>query len=125
MKKGWFELDKYKHRHDYTRNHSRMWEIKIYSYEGEDESTPDVTLVLNTTKGNGNGYCLVECSISYVGRSIMFDEVITLVKRLDEISRNNDCVSLTEHLVVCREYFDCGSILPRSYARSAYAETGG
>ncbi|SDX94550.1 hypothetical protein [Paenibacillus sp. CF384] len=115
MKKGWFELDNYRHENDYIQDSSKMWRINIYSYEGEDESTPDVTLNLNTTSENGNGYCLVELSITYVGRSIMFDEVIALVKRLDEISINDDSVSLTEHLVVCREFFDCGRMLPLSH----------
>lgn len=114
MKKGWFELDNSRHENDYMCDFYKMWKINIYSYEGEDESTPDVTLILDTTGGNGNGYCLVEFSITYVGRSIMFDEVIALVRQLDEISSNDDSVSLTEHLVVCREFFDCGRMLPMS-----------
>lgn len=119
MKKGWFELDKYKHDDCYCcdcPDCSKTWAIHIYSYEDEDDSTPDVTLILNTTKENGNGYYLMEFSITFVGRAIMFDEATAMVKKLDEISGKNDSVSLTEHLVVCREFFDCGKFMQKSSA---------
>lgn len=116
MKKGWFELDKYKHDDCYCCDCSKTWAIHIYSYEDEDDSTPDVTFILNTTKENGNGYYLMEFTITFVGRAIMFDEATAMVKKLDEISGKNDSVSLTEHLVVCREFFDCGKFMQKSSA---------
>ncbi|WP_155701128.1 hypothetical protein [Paenibacillus psychroresistens] len=116
MKIGWFELNKYKYKHDDCYC-SETWAIHIYSYEDEDDSTPDVTLLLNTTKENGNGgYYLMEYSITSVGRVIMFDEANALVKKLDEISSKNDSVTLTEHLMVCREFFNCRKITQESLA---------
>lgn len=101
MKKGWFELDKYAHG-------DKTWAIHIYSYEDADESAPDVTLILNSDNESSCGYYVMEFSITLVGRANMFDEAIAMVKKLDELSGNNDSVSLTEHLMVCREFFDCG-----------------
>jgi hypothetical protein len=111
MKKGWFELDKYKQDDCYCSDCCHTWKIHIYSYEDEDVSTPDVTLTLNKTNEAGSGYFLMEFSMTYVGRAILFDEVIALVKKLDEICNNHDSLSLTDHLVVCREFFDCGKRL--------------
>ncbi|MCM3628402.1 hypothetical protein M3194_13615 [Paenibacillus glycanilyticus] len=114
MKKGWFELDKYKPDVCYCFDDckcSEAWAIHIYSYEAEDVSAPDVALILNKTDENNNGYVLTEFSISFVGRAVMFEEATALVKRLDEISRKKASVCLTEHLVICREFFDCGKVL--------------
>ncbi|MBP3964580.1 hypothetical protein [Paenibacillus lignilyticus] len=117
MKKGWFELGKDKCDKGYLRDgsgSSKTWKIHIYSYEDEDDSTPDATLILNKTEGNGNGYFLVELSVTYIGRATMFDEVIALVNKLDALSSDNDSLSLTEHLMVCHEFFDCGRSMAQS-----------
>lgn len=116
MKKGWFELDKYKHDDCYCSDCSNTWKIHIYSYEAEDDSTPDATLTLNRINETSGGYFLMEFSTTYVGRAILFDELIAVVKKLDEICNNNDSLSLTDHLVVCREFFDCGKRVPKSSA---------
>lgn len=114
MKKGWFELDKYKHDDCYCSDYSKTWKIYIYSYEDEDDSSPDVTLILNKIKETSNGFYLMDFSITYVGRAIMFDEAIAMIKKLDELSNNNDSIGLTDHLVVCREFFDCGKYMPNT-----------
>lgn len=123
MKKGWFELDKYKHDDCSCSDCSKTWEIHVYSYEDEDDSTPDVTLILNSAKETGSGYYLMEFSISFVGRFFMFDEATELVKKLDEISSKNDSASLTEHLVVCREFFDEGKFIQMTDTHSNYGQT--
>ncbi|REE69720.1 hypothetical protein A8990_13139 [Paenibacillus taihuensis] len=107
MKKGWFELDLH-NIDDYCGDCYKTWAIRIYSYDDEDAATPDVTLILSPVKGLGNSYCIMEYSITYVGREIMFDEATELVKRLDELSGTKDTVSLTEHLMICREFFNEG-----------------
>ncbi|NQX58703.1 hypothetical protein [Paenibacillus qinlingensis] len=113
MKKGWFELDKFKHADCYCCDCPdclKTWKIHIYSYEADDDSAPDVTLILNKSTETGNGYYVMEYSITYVGRAIMFDEATAMVKKIDEISSTNDAMGLTDHLVICREFFDCGKM---------------
>ncbi|CAH1210833.1 hypothetical protein PAECIP111891_03602 [Paenibacillus allorhizoplanae] len=114
MKKGWFELDKFKHDDCYCYDCPdclKTWKIHIYAYEANDDSAPDVTLILNKSTESGSGYYVMEYSITYVGRAIMFDEATAMIKKLDEISSTNDAMGLTDHLIICREFFDCGKMI--------------
>ncbi|WP_201007517.1 hypothetical protein [Paenibacillus glycanilyticus] len=111
MKKGWFELDVYNYDGYYCGDCSKTWAIHIYSYE--DDSAPDITLILHKAKEYGNSYYLMDYSITYIGRKVMFDEATAMVRKLDQLSSNNVSVSLIEHLTVCSEFFDDGKYIQK------------